>query len=154
MSEVYSENIEERDETIEERFRRERIEWRDNVAKMGKKLGKIEDLISLEIEVYSNRQIALEYSHSIMFTLSRVNAKIRTLKKNKFLFYTNTYDLKLDKDMKNLFISTDLEKNIVRQELLNNHLTYIKSTIDTIDKIIFGLKWRLDIEKYKRENIK
>lgn len=161
MSENYSEEIEEtesekgkEEETLEARFRRERMEWRDSVSSMGKKLQKIEDLISLEIEVYSKRQIALEYSHTLMHTLSKINAKVRTLKKNKFLHYTNNYDLKLDKDMKNLFIATDLEKFVLRQELLNNHLTYIKGTIDSIDKIIFGLKWRIDIEKYRRENIK
>lgn len=160
MSEVYSKNIEENkdskkeEKTLEARFIRERIEWRDIVSSMGRKLQQIEDLISLEIGVYSQRQIALEYSHTLMHSLSKINAKIRTLKKNKFLFYTNNYDLKLDKDMKNLFISTDLEKFILRQELLTNHLTYIKGTIDSIDKIIFGLKWRLDIEKYRRENIK
>lgn len=148
------ENHETSFDTIKKTFSSERLHWKAKIQSMSAKLKQIETLHDLEIDAYSSRQIALEYMHTLMFMLSKINAKLRKLKKSKLLFYTEQYDLKLDKEQKNMFIAVDFEKTILYQELLNNHFNYFKGTIDSIDKIIYGIKWRIQIEELKRQHQK
>jgi len=151
--EKQEESSKDKKESLETRFSRERLEWKEKIESMSRKMKNVLDLISLEIDVFSSRQIALEYSYSLMYSLSNINARIRKLNKAKYLHYVQDFDLKLDKPTRDMFIAIDLEKMILRQELVNNHLSYIKETVISIDKIIYGIKWRIDLEHFKRENI-
>lgn len=137
-------------ETFTQRFDRERKEWEDKIGKMSAKMRDIGILSEVLTDALSQRQVALEYTHTLMSLLSGINAKLRKLRKERFLFYSQNYDLVLQKDQKNLFIDVDLEKNVKTQELFSNHLSYMRGTVDTIDKIIYGIKWRIQLEEYRR----
>jgi hypothetical protein len=136
------------------KFNNERLVWKAKIETITKKLQDLNSIPEVEVEVFSQRQIALEYSHFLMTQLSKINSALRKMKKERFLFYTKNYDLKLDKNPKEMFINVDLEKTVLKKEILDNHLSYIRGTLDTLDKIIYGIKWRLTFEGFKREHIK
>lgn len=140
----------EKKENLVEKFDRERKEWTSKVEHMSEGIRDIYNCTDMLTEGLSNRQIALEYSHTLMGVLSKINAELREKRKERYLYYTQSYDLKLDKDPKNMFIDVDLKKQVMLQELFQNHLNFIRGTIDTIDKLIWGIKWRLSLEDYRR----
>lgn len=138
-------------EDIHIRFSRERLIWKEKIERMTLAMRDIYECSTILTEALSERQIALEYSHTLMSLLTKINAELRDKKKERFIFYSQNYDLKLDKDPKNMFIDVDLKKQVLLQELFSGHLSYMRSTIDTIDKMIWGIKWRLDLQNYQRE---
>lgn len=144
------ENSESKKESLTERFERERGEWQNKIEKMTIGMRDIYECSSVLTDALSERQIALEYTHTLMTLLSKINADLREKKKERFIFYSQNYDIRLDKDPKNMFIDVDLRKQVLLQEIFSNHLSYMRGTIDTIDKLIFGIKWRLQLEEYKR----
>lgn len=132
------------------RFKTEREEWTEKVGEMTERLRDIYKLGDLLTDLYSQRQIALEYAHTLMAHLSKVNKIFRDKKVERYDFYTRNYDIRLDKDPKNDRIIADLADIVERKELLQNHLDYIRETIRTIDGICYAVKHRMELEQYKR----
>lgn len=137
-------------EDITKRFEREQREWNTKIDEMTSRMRDISVLSDVLVDALSQRQMALEKTHILMSVLSGINAQLRKKRKERFLYYSQSYDLVLQKDQKNLFIDVDLEKLVRTQELFSNHLSYMRSTVDTIDKMLYGVKWRIQLEEYKR----
>ena len=138
-------------ETLEQRFDRERNEWKSKIDVLTTKMRDIYTCSEVLVEALNDRQIALEYSHMLMNLLSKSNAKLRAAKKERYIYYSQEYDLKLDRQPKEIFVDCDVSKQLLLQEMIDSHLKYMRSTIDTIDKILYGCKWRIDLEQYKRD---
>jgi len=145
----FSEEIEKKDK-ISSKFEKERKDWKEKIDGMSKNMRDIYNCSTVLSDMLTARQIALEYTHTLIGVLSKINADLREKKKERFLYYSQSYDLRLDKDPKNMFIDVDLKKQVMLQELFQNHLTYMKGTIDSLDKIYYGIKWRIQLEEYKR----
>jgi hypothetical protein len=104
----------------------------------------------LMVEVYSQRQIAVEYSHTLMSHIIKINKIYREKKHEKYIYYTQNYDVRLDKDAREGHIGYDLTEIIEKRDMVQNHLEYFRETIKTIDNIIFGIKHRISLEEYRR----
>lgn len=137
-------------EQIHKRFAVEREDWTTKVSEMAERLRDIFALGDLLTDLYSQRQIALEYTHTLMSHMTRVNKIFREKKVERFDFYTRQYDIRLDKDPKNDRIAADLTDIVERRELLQNHLDYMRETIRTIDGLCYAVKHRMELEQYKR----
>lgn len=137
-------------ETISQRFDRERDEWNTKIGVMSAKMKDIGVLSGVLTDALSSRQIALEYTHTLMSILINLNAQLRAKRKERFLYYSQSYDLVLQKEQKLMFIDVDLEKQVKAQELFSTHLSYMRGTVETLDKILYGLKWRMEMEQYRR----
>lgn len=137
-------------EPIYTRFAKERDEWSQRIQDMSERLRDIYKLSDLLTDLYSYRQIALEYTHTLMSHLSKLNATYRVKKVERFDYYSRGYDLRLDKDPKNDHINADLNLLVERRELLQNHLDYFRSTVGTIDSMCFGVKHRMALEEFRR----
>ena len=137
-------------ETISKRFTDEREHWKTTVGDMSERLRDIYSVAGLLTDLYSQRQIALENTHTLMSHLIRLNKILRAKRAERFLHYTQNYDLRLDKDPKNLMIDVDLGPIIEQKEMVENHLNYMRETVKTIDTICYGVKYRVSLEEFRR----
>ena len=137
-------------EELYARFKSEREEWTTRIREMSERLKDIYKVAELQTDVYSYRQIAVEYCHTLLTHLSKVNHVFRSKKIERWEHYTRNYDLRMDKDPKELHILVDIAEVNERKELLQNHLDYVRETIRTIDTISYGIKHRIQLEEYKR----
>ena len=137
-------------EALFARFKAEREEWTARIGEMSERLKDIYKVAELQTDVYSYRQIAVDYSHTLMTHLSKVNQIFRAKKIERWEHYTRNYDLRMDKEPKELHILVDIEEVNERKELLQNHLDYFRETIRTIDSLTYGIKHRIQLEDYKR----
>lgn len=137
-------------EELSKRFSTEREHWKETIGGMSSRLQDIYKVSDLLTDLYSQRQIALEYSHELMSHLIRLNKLLRAKRADKWLHYTQNYDLRLDKDPKNLLIDVDLGPIIEQKEMVENHYNYMKETVKTIDTICFGVKYRISLEEFRR----
>lgn len=137
-------------EVITARFRKEREDWMDRVTDMSNRMKDIHHLSDLMTEIYSSRQIAVEYTHTLMTHLTKINRIYRERRVERYDYYTRNHDIRLDKDPKNDLINVDLADIVERRELLQNHLDYFRETVRTIDTLCFGIKHRMSLEEYRR----
>lgn len=132
------------------RFSKEREKWSEVVQSLSERLRNIYDVAEMLTDLYSQRQIAGDYIHELVALSAKINRVYRERKKERFLHYTQNYDLRLDKDPKMLFIDVDLADLVERREILQNHLDYMRETLRSIDTICFGVKYRISLEEYRR----
>jgi len=137
-------------DAIYERFKKEREEWTTRIGEYSQRLKDIYAVGDLLTDVYSQRQIALEYAHTLMSHLIKVNKIYREKRQERFNFYSRDYDLRLDKESKYEHITYDLTDIVERKEMLENHLDFFRETVKTIDNIGFGIKHRISLEEYRR----
>lgn len=139
-----------KDEDLFSRFDRERLEWTEKIEKLSRRLKDIDEIAILQTEVYSERQHAVEYYHYLMTLLANKNREYRKKYKERFEFYSNSYDYRVKDDVKSTFIANDLSEIYSIKESLDNHMKFMDKTIGTIDNIIYGVKHRISLEEYKR----
>jgi len=132
------------------RFAKEREEWTTKIQSLTERMKSIYDVAELLTDLYSQRQIAGDYIHELVAHSSKLNRVYRERKRERFLHYTQNYDLRLDKDPKMLFIDVDLADLVERREILQNHLEYMRETLRSIDTICYGVKHRIALEEYRR----
>jgi hypothetical protein len=137
-------------DTLAARFRKEREEWISKIQEFSDNLRTVSQIGELMVEVYSQRQIAVEYSHTLMSHIIKINKIYREKKHEKYIYYTQNYDVRLDKDAREGHIGYDLTEIIEKRDMVQNHLDYFRETIKTIDNIIFGIKHRISLEEYRR----
>jgi len=139
-----------KNDSLHARFHTERDTWTQLVQSLAERLKNIFDCAELLTDLYSQRQIAGDYIHELTAHSSKLNRVFRERKKERFLHYTQNYDLRLDKDPKLLFIDVDLADLVERREILQNHLDYMRETLRSIDTICYGVKHRISLEEYRR----
>ena len=150
MEESKNQQSENSSEKLNKRFEEEREQWKNTVSQMSERMRDIYTVSELLTDLYSQRQIALEYSHTLMSHLIRLNKLLRSRKAERWLHYTQNYDLRLDKDPKNLLVDVDLGPLIEQKEMVENHLNYMRETVKSIDTMCFGVKYRISLEEFRR----
>lgn len=136
-------------ETLNKRFERERKEWEDKILDMTRSMNSMYKLSEVMVDALSQRQIALDYSHTLMDMIVKLNSSYKKKRKERYYWYTNECDQRFTEKMIEQNIDVDLEKDKTIADSFNNHLSYIKGTIDTIDKLLYAVNWRMKLEEYK-----
>ena len=149
MEELESQNQASSKETLQKRFERERKEYKDRVEELSKKMSNMYSLAEVMTEALSLRQIALDYSHTLMDMLVKLNADYKKKRKERRYWYTNESDERFSDRIIEQNIDVDLEKDGKIVETFNNHLSYMKGTIDSIDKLLYAVNWRMKLEEYR-----
>jgi len=137
--------------TLEEKFSQERNNWTKRIREMSVKMKKIFDIQELMGTVYNDRQLALEYYHMLLSLLIRVNKEYRAQYTKKYDHYSFGSQKRFPNETtKNNQILSEMEDIISKKESMNNMLKYMESTVKTIDNIIYGMKYRIEIEQISR----
>lgn len=139
-------------ESFVDRFERERKEWTDKVKGISVRFRSVDDLVDVQVDLYSQRQVAVDYQHQLQVLHSKLKKKLATefkvaydkLKKSEDFRYSEREMAKFAEEM-----SGETRNKV---EILQTHIDFFRETIRTIDNMIFGVKHRLEIEDFRRGN--
>jgi len=139
------------EENLQDRFKRERSEWTTKTSEFGKSLRSVLDIPALMVDLYSERQRAVEYHHYIMSILSNVNKTYRARYNERYDFYSFKSQVRYPNETtKNTRILHELADIVEQREQLDNHAKFMTGTISTIDNIIYAINNRVKIEEIMR----
>jgi hypothetical protein len=142
---------EEKQKTIEQRFDAERLEWTKKINDMSNQLRKVMEIQDLLTNVYTERQRGLEYYHYLITLLTKINASYRKQYAQKYEHYSFSSQKRFPNEAtKNNQILSEMEEVLSKKEALANHSEFMKDTVKTIDSLIFGVKYRIEIEQISR----
>jgi len=142
---------EEPKESLENKFARERKEWGDKIANMSFKMKSVLAVSELMTEVYTERQICLEYYHYLISILIKVNRKYRKSYDEQWNYWTYKSNIKYpNQGALNNKIQTELADILEKRELLENHSKFIDKTMGTIDNLIYAIPKRIEVEQISR----
>ena len=142
---------EEPKESLEERFSKERIKWGEKVATMSGKMKNVLAVSELMTEVYTERQICLEYYHYLISILIKINRKYRYSYDERWLYWSYKSNIKYpNAGALNNKIQTELADLLEKRELIENHSKFILRTIETVDNLIYAIPKRIEVEQISR----
>lgn len=135
-----------------ERFENERALWTEKVKEIASKFKEIDNMIDVQVELYSERQVATDYIHELTVLFSKLKKVYQTEWKKAYEGLSFNEDLRYNDREKNKFADEKTAGSKLKMEILQNHIDYFRETVKTIDSMIFGVKHRLEIEDFKRGN--
>lgn len=133
-----------------ERFDSERSEWKEKIEVLSLHMKDIKTLAKAQVDLFSQRQVLLEYSYKLASIISKLNTKYRTEKANKLKHYSENHDVRYGANEKTVLIEGDLSQITEKIELVDGHRKFIDQTVQTIDHMLYGVRQRIALEEYLR----
>ena len=133
------------------RFAAERLQWTKTIKEMSENFKNVMKISDLMLTVYTDRQRAVEYYHYLISLLVQINKKYRKAYAEKYDFYSYKSQKRFPNETtKNNQIQTELEDILEKRELIENHSKFMENTIKSADQMIYGVKYRIEIEQIAR----
>jgi len=138
-------------DSLELRFKEERIEWSGKIKEMSSKLKNVIEISLLQVDVYTERQRCVDYYHYIISLLIKINKEYRKQYAVKYDYYTSQSQIRYPNESTKVNkILSELGDLVNKKEALENHSKFVSATIATLDNIIYGIKSRIDLENIIR----
>ena len=137
---------------ILQQFEEERLKWKEDIEDIAGRFKKIEDMVEVQVDLYSQRQVATEYVYQLVTTYSKFKKVYNAEWQKWYEHFTNNVDTRPSEKEKAKLIDDKTGDSKLRLEVIQTHIDYMRETVKTIDNMIFGVKHRLDIENFRRGN--
>jgi hypothetical protein len=131
-------------------FETERFKWKEKIQILALEMKDIKTLAKAQVDLFSQRQVLLEYSYKLASIVSKLNSKYRTEKSRKLKDYSEKSDIRYGANEKNVLIEGDISEITEKIELVEGHRKYIDQTVQTIDHMLYGIRQRIALEDYLR----
>jgi hypothetical protein len=131
-------------------FENERFEWKEKVQTLALQMKDIKTLAKAQVDLFSQRQVLLEYSYKLASIISKLSSRYRADKAKKLKDYSENNDVRYGSNEKTVLIEGDLTEITEKIELVEGHRKFIDQTIQTIDHMLYGVKSRISLEDYLR----
>jgi hypothetical protein len=131
-------------------FENERAEWKEKVQVLAIEMKDIKTLAKAQVDMFSSRQVLLEYSYKLASIISKLSSRYRSDKANKLRHYSENNDVRYGSTEKTVLIEGDLTEITEKIELVESHRKFIDQTIQTVDHMLYGVKSRISLEDYLR----
>lgn len=135
-----------------ERFDQERKEWTEMIKGISSRFKNVEELVDVQVDLYSQRQQGVEYMQQLNVLLSKLKKAHLTEWKKAYESLTYNEDLRYNEKEKIRFADEKTSAYKLKIDILQTHIDFFRETIKTIDNMIFGVKHRLEIEDFRRGN--
>jgi hypothetical protein len=131
-------------------FENERAEWREKIQVVSLSLKNIRTVAEAQIELFSTRQILLEYNYKLAGIVTKLNSKEKQERAKKLREYQESKDVRYGANETKTMIEGDLVEITQKIEMVEGHRKFIDQTIQTVDHMLYGIKSRIALEEYLR----
>ncbi len=135
---------------FDKKFSEERAEWTEKIRTLSVKMRNIRELSEVQVDLYSNRQVLIEYSAKLGQVMTKLNAKHRKDRSERLKYYSENSQVKYGANEKTPLIDGDLSDLKERIDIVENQVSFINETIKTVDHLLYGIKARIALEEYLR----
>lgn len=131
-------------------FDGERAEWKEKIQVISLGLKNIRTVAEAQIELFSTRQILLEYSYKLASIISKLGTKEKQERAKKLREYQENKDVRYGANETKTLIESDISEIIQKIELVEGHRKFLDQTIQTVDHMLYAVKSRIALEEYLR----
>ena len=131
-------------------FESERAEWKEKIQVISLSLKNIRTVAEAQIELFSTRQILIEYSFKLASIISKLSSRERQERAKKLKEYQENKDVRYGSNEIKTLIEGDLAEITQKIELVEGHRKFMDQTVQTADHMLYGIKQRVSLEEYLR----
>lgn len=136
---------EEKLDLLEEKFEKERTQYSQKISEIIPMLKAMNTLTEAQVLSLSYRQILVDMLHKYKSILLKHKNNDKNFKKLRIDYYKRNFDMKLDSKEMNEYILSDMSLRSRKAELIDNQINFFVASIDTLDKIGWAVKSRIEI---------
>lgn len=150
MIEAFSEKPEKKG--FIEQFEEERLSWTSNVRGIAMQFKNIDNMVDVQVDLYSTRQQAVDYMQQLTVLQSRLKKNYESEWKKAYDDLALNQDFRYNERERAKFATEKTSNSKLKIDILQTHIEFFRETIKTLDNMIFGVKHRIDIENFKIGN--
>lgn len=129
-------------------FNKERSEWKEKISVLAIRMKNIREVAEVQVDLYSSRQMLLEYSYKLGQILVKLKNRYRKERGERMRHYSESSQIKYGTNEKTPLIEGDLSSINERIDMVDNHMGYLNETIKTVDHMLFGIKNRIYLQEF------
>ena len=134
---------------LDEKFSNERKELSNYIFEnIINRMNDINAVADIQVHVSSQRQRLVDKTSDLKALIRRKKSNVATIRKQKFRYYKLDYDIKLTDYEIPRHIDADVENTANVISILDNQISYYQDTIATLDKIVYKIKYLIDVKKF------
>ena len=139
---------EEKVNKIDDEMAKERGSYSSKIADTIKLINDINKISEAQVFMLSYRHMLVDRISAYRSMLYKKKSSDQNYRKLRFEYYKTQHDLRLDYREINQFIDSDMSSRIRQTELIENQLSYFQQCIDTLDKLGFAVKNKIQVEEF------
>ena len=143
-------NVEQHKIDFLKKFEEERADWTEKIRQLSIRMKNIRELTDVQVELFSSRQILIEYVAKLGQVMSKLNARYRKDRGDKMRHYSENIQVKYGANEKTPLIEGDLTELKERIDVVDIQISFINETLKSVDFMIYGIKQRISLEEYLR----
>lgn len=152
MSELKNQTEKSSENSYVERFESERLTWTELIKEIASRFKNVEDLVNVQVDLYSQRQQAVEYTQYLTVLQSKIRKGMIAEWKKAYEQLSMNEDFRYNEREKSKMADEKISSIKMKSEIVQAHIDFFKESVKTIDNMIFGIKHRLDIEEFRHGN--
>lgn len=137
---------------FQKKFEEESSEWSEKIRVLSIRMKNIREVAEVQVELYSNRQILLEYVTKLGQVISKLNSKYRKDRAERLRHWSENSQTKYGSNEKNPLVEGDLAELKERIDLVDGYISFLNETIKTVDFMLYGVKDRIKLQEFLTGN--
>jgi hypothetical protein len=135
---------------FQKKFETESTEWTEKIRVLSVRMKNIREIAEVQVDLYSNRQILLEYVTKLGQVLVKLNSKYRKDRAERLKHWSENSQIKYGANEKTPLVEGDLSEIKERIDMVDGHISFMNETIKTVDHMLYGIRHRIMLEEYMR----
>jgi len=134
---------------LESKLNKETTIWNSRIKKIAHDMrGNIKTIPDLEADIISFKQDVVDEIRAYSLVLHKNNITLKELRKQRFEFYSTTYQIAIKNDAtKKGLIEADIAKIQYKNDLLDAHTDFLRETANDLESFKYSVKNRLELLK-------
>jgi hypothetical protein len=137
---------------IEDALEKERLDYSEKISDIIKMINKIDQIAEAQVLMLSYRHMLVDKIIKYRAAIYKKKSNDQNYRKMRYEYYKTQHDVRLDYREINQFIDSDMALRTRQTEILENHVNYFNQCIETLDKLGFAVKNRIQVEEFNYKN--
>lgn len=134
-------------ERLDEKLSKERVKYSKMISSVVSMINHIERISEAQVLMLSYRHMLVDKISEYKSILYKKKSNDLNYKKLRYEFYKTKHDLRLDYREINQFIESDMAQRIRKTNLIESQINFFSQCIETLDKMGFAIKAKIQIEE-------
>ena len=137
---------------IDDALEKERGDFTKRITEVIRMINRIDNISEAQVLMLSARHNLVEKIAKYRSSLYKKRTSDSNYKKLRYEYYKTQHDIRLDYREINQFIDSDMSLRIRQTDLLENQITFFSQCVDTLDRLGFSIKNKIQVEEFNHKN--
>ena len=134
-------------ETLDTALTSERDDFSVKILDLIKNINDVSKIAEAQVLMLSYRHMMVDKITKYRVALYKKKTSDSNYRKLRYEYYKTQHDVRLDHREINQYIDSDMALRIRQTELLDSQVTFFQQCVETLDKMGFSIKNRIQIEE-------